>query len=159
MTVAKPKTGVSKITVLYDRDLPGLDLVKVMFSNVGKPGTALVQSNDTNEVYEVDWNQTPATIVLLMTPNSRTTATHVAALSDDFARYWRADHSVHGYIYVFAREGPPEGPNSGVHASLLLADGNRDGTIDSWDVVRLDDGTWTGMGLSDDALYISRLGY
>ncbi len=72
----------------------------------------------------------------------------VAALTNDYRRFWEADYKQHGFCYFFGNE-PGVAYSLPIPELLVLIDSDRDGKIDSATIVSAK--AWTTDGWGDIA--------
>jgi len=141
--------SVADMNPVYSGNEAGKKLVRKAFSHRGVPGSALIQFDDSRDVYALN------TVTSAMTPVASPDATRAASLGCFHAPLLsQADRTGShelvqgGYVYEYRVSGLARDTPSILH----LLDNDKNGTID--EVQSLSAQQWTAAGYSDAAMWV-----
>jgi hypothetical protein len=132
--------GLDNIDVVYDDQVSGKDIVRGIVNQRGLTNSVLLQFHDSRVLYSLRWDAMPGVLTSVLTPSAQ------PALSGDFDSYAGGNHQTAGYVYVFSNL-----EDLGLTPWLVLTDSNRDGTIDTSEV--LTSAQYISRGLNDRLQY------
>lgn len=135
---------------IFRGDIAGKRVVHKMCRMRHSSTAAMVQFDDSSDLYELDLNTGTFTTIAAVTGIGAIGS--VPGLADGHQFIWTGDHAWWGYVYVFGTKGEPNDQDDRPD-TVVLCDLDRDGTLDTSLSIPVD--AWGQSDFSNGLNYIA----